>query len=87
MLKFILITLLIIFVLVRIGSFIYRTLFWMLGARAGDRNMYRQPHQGQRPQQHRSTGEIIIDYIPGQDGNNKKTGSQGGEYVDYEEVK
>jgi hypothetical protein len=59
----------------------------MLGARAGDRNMYRQTQQGQRPQQRKSTGDINIEYIPEQDGKQKNSGFSGGEYVDYEEVK
>jgi hypothetical protein len=87
MLKFLIITFLVIFVLVRLGGFLFRTLFWMLGARAGDRNMYKQPSAGQRPQQRTSTGEINIDYIPEKEEQSKKAGFNGGEYVDFEEVK
>jgi hypothetical protein len=85
MLKFLIITFLVIFVLIRVGGFIYKTLFWMLGARAGNRNMYR--HNGQRPQQRRTAGDINIDYIPENDTKQKRAGFNGGEYVDYEEVK
>ncbi len=84
-LKFFIITFLIIFVLIRLGGFIFKTLFWMLGARAGDRNMYKQ--NGQRPQQHKTAGDIHIDYIPENNTKKSKTSFNGGEYVDYEEVK
>jgi hypothetical protein len=87
LLKFLLITFLVIFVVIRLGGFVFRALFWMLGARAGGRNIHSQPHPGQRPQPRTSTGEINIDYVPDQNTKNKKAGFYGGEYVDYEEVK
>lgn len=84
-LKFFIITFLVIFVLIRIGSFIYKTLFWMIGARAGDRNMYRQ--NGQSTQQRKTAGNINIDYVPDNDVKKRKASFDAGDYVDYEEIK
>ncbi len=91
MLKFLLITFLIIFIVVRLGGLIFRTIFWVLGARAGNRNMYKQPYQpgqgqAQRPNSHKA-GDIHIEYVPEKEAQKKKSAFDGGEYVDYEEVK
>jgi hypothetical protein len=85
-LKFFLITILVIFVLVKIGSFIFKTMFWMLGARAGNRNAptYKQ---NQQRQTYRSAGDIEIEYVPGKEPKDNKSDFKGGEYVDFEEVK
>ena len=83
-LKFFLITILVIFVLVKIGSFIFRTMFWMLGAKAGDRNPYKQTQQRYSQA---NGGDIEIEYVPGKEGKKRKSDFNGGEYVDYEEVK
>ncbi len=84
LLKFILITLIIIFIIVKIGGMIFRTMFWMLGARAGQRNPSRASQQ-QRPS--KGFGDIEIEYIPENNGKKRKADFKGGEYIDYEEVK
>ena len=85
-LKFFLITILVIFVLIKVGSFIFKTMFWMLGARAGNRNSpsYKQ---NQQRQTYRTSGGIEIEYVPGKSSNQSKSDFKGGEYVDFEEVK
>jgi len=94
LLKFILITFLIIFVLSRISGFLFRTLFWILGKRVENKRVekqmraqqsYQPPHYRHNPR--RSEGEIIIEPEPAKkDGPNRNT-PKDGEYVDYEEVK
>lgn len=85
MLKVFLITLLVIFVLVKIGGFIFRTMFWMLGVRAQKDNPVQR--QTQTRQTYRNADGIEINYVPEKDTKKQKTNFNGGEYVDYEEVK
>lgn len=86
LLKFLLITFLVIFILSRFFGFIFRTMFWLLGMRAGQRQTYRQPQQQARPTQQRE-GEVTIDYVPKPETQKHKNGFNDGEYVNYEEVK
>ncbi|WP_242923777.1 DUF4834 family protein [Pontibacter liquoris] len=96
MIKFIFTTLLIIFIMRTIAPVLFR---WLLGAfvKKSMRNgtfFYPNQQQQQRPYQEpgrsngqpngRSTGHVKIDYIPDQPGQRH---FDGGEYVDYEEVK
>lgn len=85
MLKVFLITLLVIFVLVKVGSFIFRAMFWMLGARAQKNHPANK--QNQSRQTYRNADGIEINYVPEKDSRKRTPGFQGGEYVDYEEVK
>lgn len=87
MLKFILISLLVIFVLSRIGGFLFRTLFWMLGMRMVEKQMRQQPSQRQQPPR-RPEGDIVIDHAA-QDSNGRrsKNSPKDGDYIDYEEIK
>jgi len=94
MIKFIFTTLLIIFFMRMVAPVLFR---WLLGAfvRKGMRsgtffytNQQQQPYQEQ-PLNHeqsngRATGKVKIDYIPEQP---SQKHFDGGEYVDYEEVK
>jgi hypothetical protein len=85
MLKAFLITLLVIFVLVKIGGFIFRSMFWMLGMRAQkDHPAYKQK---QSRQTYRNSDGVEINYVPEKETKKRKTNFTGGEYVDYEEVK
>ncbi len=87
-LKFILITLLIVFIIVKIGGMIFRTMFWMLGARAGQRNPSRHSQQRPRSKHTKSfSGDIEIEYVPEDGRKRQKSEFNGGEYVDFEEVK
>lgn len=83
MLKYILITLLIIYLLSRVGGFLFRSIFWMLGMRAMDKQMRHQ----QPPR--RREGEIKVDYHTDKNSQRKQNPSRGGDYIDidYEEVK
>lgn len=85
MLKVFLITLLVIFVLVKIGGFIFRSMFWMLGMRAQKNNPVHR--QTQSRQTYRNADGVEINYVPEKETKKRKTNFTGGEYVDYEEVK
>lgn len=83
--KIFLIVVLIIFILSRIGGFLFRTLFWLLGARVVKQA---QKAQYQARTQSKPEGVIDIDYIPEKSPKKHTTiNYRGGEYVDYEEVK
>ncbi|MDJ1492493.1 DUF4834 family protein [Cytophagaceae bacterium DM2B3-1] len=88
MFKYLLISFAIIFLLSRIGGFLFRSLFWMLGMRAVEKQM-RHQEQNQRKQSRRNEGHISVDYERGQTSQRNKRSSQGGDYIDidYEEVK
>ncbi|MCU0353734.1 MAG: DUF4834 domain-containing protein [Cytophagales bacterium] len=79
-LKFILISLLVIFVLSRVGGFLFRTLFWVLGARVVEKQMRQQ----QRPR--RAEGDVRVENNATQ---SRQSPKKGGDYIDidYEEVK
>ncbi len=83
MLKFIIITFLIIFVLSRIGGFLFRSLFWILGARVVEKQMRQQ----QRQQPRRNEGEVNIDSNTQAANRRGKFSPRGGDYIDYEEIK
>ena len=96
MIKFIFTTLLIIFFIRMVAPVLFR---WLLGMfikkkmRNGTffyTNMHQQQHQQQAPhnngsqQNGRAKGNVKIDYIPEQP---ERKDFNGGQYVDYEEVK
>lgn len=92
MIKFIFTTLLIIFFIRLVAPVLFR---WLLGMfiRKKMRNgsfFYSNMHQQQRQQQNghnhngKTEGKVKIDYIPEQP---DRKNFDGGEYVDYEEVK
>jgi hypothetical protein len=83
MIKFLLIIFFVIYLFVKIGGFIMRTLFSgfvknQQNAQQNQNNQYKKP----------SDGNVNIEYIPGSDKNKptNKEGFKGGDYVDYEEV-
>ncbi len=89
LLKIALITFLLLFVIIKVGNFVFRTFYWMLGTEA----MRRQQTQSQ-PQQKKQTtsqrpraGNINVEPIPEPEAQRRSKGYGGGEYVEYEEVK
>jgi anionic cell wall polymer biosynthesis LytR-Cps2A-Psr (LCP) family protein len=83
MIKFLLIIFFVIYLFVKIGGFIMRTLFSgfvknQQNAQQNQNTQYKKP----------SDGNVNIEYIPGSDKNKttNKEGFKGGDYVDYEEV-
>ena len=82
MLKFLIIIFLVGYVLYKAGSVIFRVLSGNLNNGQYSRGNFQG--QGNRPP-HNRKGDINIDYVP-DDKKNKKD-FDGGEYVDYEELK
>jgi len=75
-LKFILFGLVAYYVFKTIGSFVFR----FLGGQP-------PPKQRQPTTPHKREGEVNIDYMPKNQKGKSSSGSKGGEYIDYEEVK
>ncbi len=75
--KIILFGIVIYYIFKTIGGFVFRIL-------GGRMQQYQQQQSGTN---HKKEGEIHIDYAPGQEKHKRQTGSKGGEYIDYEEVK
>ncbi|QCR24271.1 DUF4834 family protein [Pontibacter sp. SGAir0037] len=91
MIKFIFTTLVIIFLIRLVAPFLFRWLLGMFVKKSmrngtffyGNINNQQQRQQEQNSQR-AGNGNVKIDYIPDQ---SKNKGFDGGEYVDYEEVK
>ncbi|WP_347159537.1 DUF4834 family protein [Pontibacter chitinilyticus] len=96
MIKFILTTILVVYFLRMVAPVLLR---WLLGAfvkksmRNGtffytnqqqQQHAYQEPYQSNGQRRDRSSGNVKIDYIPEQP---EQRHFEGGEYVDYEEVK
>lgn len=86
MLKFILVTLLVLFVLSRIVGFLFRTLFRTYGMRVMQEQQMRQQQKRPSPPR-RPEGVIDIDFVPEDQVKRPKNKPKSGDYVDYEEVK
>lgn len=89
MLKFILLTILFIYIAYKVSGFILRIFDTLLG-RTGNRQGNFGPQSRQQQYRKPSNGNVNIEYIPEEEGNKKKRFTKSfkdGEYVDYEEVK
>ena len=95
MLKFLLITIIFIYVVYKASNFVIKLLFPVEHARRMQAEFARKNGFGpkyrreqQQSQQHAPDGSINVDYVPKEDKRERTTQDfKGGEYVDYEEVK
>lgn len=86
--KFLLITFVVLFLLGRIGRYLLGMLGRTASSRMQEEFQKRAQHSGQGPRKHhRPEGEIKIDHIPKEGGKRNSNDFEGGEYIDYEEVK
>lgn len=95
MLKFLLITILIFYLIYKVGGFFFRMLFTSAfqqqqrhyqEARQNahkNQNGYNQKQSAKNP----PNSNVRVDYVPAQEERNDKKDFKGGQYVDYEEVK
>ncbi len=83
LLKIALITFILLFVIIKVGNFVFRTVFWMMGTESVRRQ--KQAQAAPRPRQKK--GHIYVEPIPEKEARHRRSGFNGGEYVDYEEVK
>lgn len=85
MLKFFLILIIIFYLIYRIGGFFFRMLFTK--AFQQHQNQYRQ-HQTTSRQYSKTppNSNVRVDYVPKEERNDRKD-FNGGQYVDYEEVR
>lgn len=86
MIKFLIITFLVCYLIYKLGGFLLRTFFISLGNKMQDSQSFQQSRTAY---QHRRTtnGNVDIDYIPKNGKSKKVQDFKGGEYVDYEEVR
>ncbi len=84
--KIVIITFVLLFVIVKVGNFVFRNVFWILGTESVRRQKEAQP-QGNGRQAYRSNGKVRVEPVRGQDANGRRAGYDEGEFVDYEEVK
>lgn len=86
MIKFLIITFIICYILFKVGGYLFKVLFWSLGNK--QRQTFNNGHN-RRSYQSKREGDINIEYIPkNKNGQAPKTKEfKGGEYVEYEDVK
>ncbi len=95
MLKFLLITILFIYIVYKASNFVLKIFFPIAHARRMQQEYARKNQFGpkyrreqQQRRQHAPDGRIHVDHIPPEDKKARSTQDfKGGEYVDYEEVK
>jgi hypothetical protein len=86
-LKFLIISFIVMYLFFKLFGFLLRRLLYTLGARMTQK--HKEAYTRQYQQAQKREGEISIDYVPAnKDNSAHKTGkSKDEEYVDYEEVK
>ncbi len=83
--KIIIISIVLLWVVTKVGGFIFRNVYWLLGNEAVRRQQGQPQSNGRR--QYRNHGNIRVDHVREPNGQGRSTGRPDGEYVDYEEVK
>jgi hypothetical protein len=83
--KIIIISIVLLWVVTKVGGFIFRNVYWLLGNEAVRRQQGQPQPNGRRP--YRNAGNIRVDHVREPNGSGRSTGRPDGEYVDYEEVK
>ena len=84
MLKFLLITFLIAYLLFKVGGYLFRIFFWSLGGKMKNGQFN---NNGKNSTMRPPNGNVDIHYVPKDRKEEKEKVFKGGEYVDYEEVK
>ncbi|MFT4736342.1 MAG: hypothetical protein ACI8QD_000052 [Cyclobacteriaceae bacterium] len=84
MLKFLLILGLIIYLMYKVGSFLFR--LFILGA-SGQQSQRQQQGYQKGTKRRASKEGVVIDFMPGDKQKQADKEFRGGEYVDYEELK
>ncbi len=88
--KFIIITIIVVYLIRKVGGYFLRLFLGkqMEAFQQQQKQQFSQFQQQQRQQQNHREGEIHVDYVPKQKTTTKKSSDfNGGEYIDYEEVK
>lgn len=89
--KFLLISFLILYILSKVWKYIFRGLLWLLGDQVRKQyyermNEQMNPHS-QRTYKTKKEGEVEVQFNPDKQSKKSKKDFRGGDYVDYEEVK
>ena len=85
MLKFLIIVVLVSYLLFKVIQFLFKVL--IIGAGGQEAYRRQQGYQQQQNSTRQKRGDISIDYVPKDGKKNSSSNYDGGEYVDYEEVK
>jgi hypothetical protein len=83
LLKIALITFVLLFVIIKVGNFVFRNVLWMMGTES----VRRQKQTQAAPPPRQKKGHIYVEPVPEKEARHRRSGFNGGEYVDYEEVK
>lgn len=85
MLKFLLITFLIAYLLFKVGGYLFRIFFWSLGGKMQQNGQFNSSREASNMRPPNSN--VDIHYVPKDKKEKKEKVFKGGEYVDYEDVK
>jgi hypothetical protein len=83
--KIVIISIVLLYIVTKVGGFIFRNVYWLLGNEAVRRQQQDQAKASPRP--FRSHGNVRVDPVQEPNGQRRPTGRHDSEYVDYEEVK
>ena len=85
MVKFLLISFLVCYLLYKIGGYLFKMFFWSLGNKMNNPQNFNRPNPNNRRPKN---SNVDVEYFPGKNDSKKKSKDfKGGEYVDYEEIK
>ena len=84
--KIVIITVLLLYVITKVGSFVFRNVVWLMGNESVSRQKQAQEQPGQR-RQYRNHGNVRVDNASSPNGQRRSASRHDSEYVDYEEVK
>jgi hypothetical protein len=80
--KIVIISIVLLYIVTKVGGFIFRNVYWLLGNEAVRRQQQDQAKANPR-RPFRTHGNVRVDPVQGPNGQRRRDG----EYVDYEEVK
>jgi flagellar basal body-associated protein FliL len=83
--KIVIISIVLLYIVTKVGGFIFRNVYWLLGNEAVRRQQEQAKANPRRS--YRNRGNVRVDYAQEPNGQRRPAGRHDGEYVDYEEVK
>ena len=83
--KIVIISIVLLYIVTKVGGFIFRNVYWLLGNEAVRRQQDQPKANPCRP--FRTHGNVRVDPVQEPNGQGRQAGRRDGEYVDYEEVK
>jgi hypothetical protein len=84
--KIVIISIVLLYIVTKVGGFIFRNVYWLLGNEAVRKQQEDQAKANPR-RPFRNSGNVRVDHVREPNGQGRPAGRHDSEYVDYEEVK